>query len=43
MRDLGITHMLSMGVWPDEIDTKIKWMRIVIEDYETVPILPILD
>jgi hypothetical protein len=35
--------MLSLGVWPNHVDSKINWVRVEIEDFENVPLLPILE
>lgn len=43
MSNFGITHVLSLGVWPTKLDPKIKSMKLSIQDHPSCPIYHLLD
>jgi len=43
MLNTGITHVLSLGVWPTQLDPKIKSLKLSIQDHPSCPIYQLLD
>lgn len=42
LKQYGITHILSLGVFPNNLSKEIKHMKIVIEDTPNAKITPYL-